>query len=297
MAKLLKPLLTLLRLHKRSPNLPKALASATRINPPPTQDETTSTALQRLMPAAAGDGLWKCCNAHEQELVHWSGAHPFKFLKCERCEHVFCRECCTTEVLRVAKGSGRVYGGNGDGNGERVGNNGQGKMDGVVCYGQVCSGCGLTHRARRGREGGATLSYDGVVCACGRVPDEGWVVFRIGSIEAYRRNPHEAFSELLLQRAEGSVLQQDEGRSGSESSSGYLLPAWMRNCSPLAPQRSGASSSRSSLLPRRSPGRGAPVAAYDEVSARGPLDGRTPSVEATVNNSRRIIMEFPPDLG
>lgn len=76
------------------------------------------------------DGLWLCCCGTENGLVHWTGAFPFKYLKCGECEHVLCRKCLTTDVLTPWK----------EGMKEKVDDNG-------LRLARVCPSCGLSHRA------------------------------------------------------------------------------------------------------------------------------------------------------
>lgn len=72
-----------------------------------------------------------------------------------------------------------------------------------------------------------TLSFNGTLCACGKLADETWVRFKIGPIYEYRRDPHNAFAALSLQRAESSVLMQvDDGeRSAGSSATSLVLGA------------------------------------------------------------------------
>jgi hypothetical protein len=45
------------------------------------------------------DGLWVCHCGHENQLVHLTGAHPFHYLTCGRCEHILYQLCQTSEIL------------------------------------------------------------------------------------------------------------------------------------------------------------------------------------------------------
>jgi hypothetical protein len=207
-----QPLATLANKAKRPrrKTLTAALSEAQRINPPPSSDaheDCTNKFRQLVRYKADGDGLWKCCHGHEQELIHWSGAHPFKHLTCNRCDHILCEQCCTTDVIVVV----------------------QAEQDGtlplflpvgdVIHFGQVCPFCGLSHRAVLA-ENSSTLSFNNVECECtfGYSSYNSWLKFRIGSIEGYRRNPHDAFAELSWQRAEKSVYVHRRGSGSSELS-------------------------------------------------------------------------------
>lgn len=258
---LFAPILTLIlrakSLHWRHPKtLARQLSAAKRINPPPSavqedQDYCHPTEGQRiasLIPPVEGDGLWKCCNAHEQELIHWSGRHPFKYLKCIRCQHVLCENCCTTAVLsRIT-----WY----DINTMRIVEASK-TRDGVF-FGQICPSCGLTHRARiiktvidtHANDTVPALSFDETLCACGSLADETWIKFKIGPIYEYRRDPHNAFAALSLQRAESSVLMQVDGVDRSASSSAVSLVPRDRDwsTSPVEERDGDASASSVSLV-------------------------------------------------
>ncbi|KAH6612552.1 hypothetical protein C7974DRAFT_323133, partial [Boeremia exigua] len=76
------------------------------------------------------DGLWLCCCGAENELVHWTGLHPFKYLKCEKCGHVLCGNCETTHILTLWEQDPRVV-----------------VHGSELRMAQVCPSCGLSHRA------------------------------------------------------------------------------------------------------------------------------------------------------
>lgn len=190
--------------------------------------------LRHILDEINGDGLWKCCRGHEQELIHWKGSHPFKRLRCNSCDHILCPHCETTTVLTCLEG-GRVLPDKCHG------------VSGLVSYGQLCPSCGLTHRARRIqsttprattlrkdtdddekvttkvtnnrtlrgttiRATTTTTVFDNVLCVCGRLADPTWLRFWIGPIYEYRGNPHDAFAHLSRQRAESSIRRHRERR-------------------------------------------------------------------------------------
>lgn len=45
------------------------------------------------------DGIWLCCNGHENGLIHWKGPHPFEHLQCKQCDHIICGKCCSADIL------------------------------------------------------------------------------------------------------------------------------------------------------------------------------------------------------
>ena len=208
----MNPFRSLLQTH-RTHRLTTTLSKATRVNPPPKDTEldrtdyvdytdTKRNRLFLLLHDSSGDGLWKCCNGHEQELVHWSGPHPFKHLSCIRCDHILCVHCCTTSILGVvhANTDGLIPLPSSD---ERANH--------LIHYGQVCPTCGLSHRAQlrvNTKAPGAhasAISFHDVLCPCGCLSDKRWMQFKIGSVAEYRRDPLGASAELTRMRAERSV--------------------------------------------------------------------------------------------
>ena len=204
-------------------SLARKLDAVERVNPAPrfsVEGEFTDYTergrdylyLHHILDKIDGDGLWKCCRGHEQELIHWKGDHPFKRLKCNSCEHILCHRCESTTVLtRLKRGlvlPDKCH-----------------ETSGLVSYGQICPSCGLTHRARsvQATRDNATndsvsdMTFDNFLCVCGRLSDNTWLRFWIGPIYEYRRNPHEAFASLSRQRAESSVRRHRERSTRRES--------------------------------------------------------------------------------
>ncbi|KAF1845796.1 uncharacterized protein K460DRAFT_115288 [Cucurbitaria berberidis CBS 394.84] len=197
-------------------SLARKLDAADRAHPPPRfsiegdyeyidYTETSRDYLHHLLDKIDGDGLWKCCRGHEQELIHWKGEHPFKRLRCNTCEHILCHRCESTTVLTRMEG-------------DTVLPYEYHEVSGPISYGQICSNCGLTHRARgvqitvdtAANERVSNMTFANVVCVCGHRADNTWLHFWIGPIYEYRRNPHDAFASLSRQRAESSVRRQQE---------------------------------------------------------------------------------------
>jgi hypothetical protein len=185
--------------RRKSPARP---SSPQRINPPPREDiEYADPIWHRLLPKPKGDGLWKCCNGHEAELIHYTGRHPFKHLTCHRFKHILCGECCTTHVIKPLhtnrnKATGPI-------------STPKSTTHSLVPFGQVCPECGLSHRAQ---VVGDALDFDSLLCACGGMYDSTWLRFHIGSIDEYRRNPHASFAQLSCLRGERSVSMDQSSR-------------------------------------------------------------------------------------
>lgn len=136
--------------------------------------------------AEVGDGIWLCCHCrHENILRHYCGAFPFQYLRCARCTRTLCSDCHSSEII-----SPLPYG--------------------MICapprranqeirYFQVCTTCGLSHRAEME---GTTLDFYGVTCAgCGASSYGDWPRYHIGTNEPYRADPNVSFARLIEQRA------------------------------------------------------------------------------------------------
>ncbi|KAF2854745.1 hypothetical protein T440DRAFT_464893 [Plenodomus tracheiphilus IPT5] len=114
---------------------------------------------------STADGLWICsrCKA-ENNLVHVKGAYPFQYLICRSCEHVYCNDCISSEVL-IPSPTPRIAHTHPD----------------TRC-GYICTACGLTHRAATSKTRGR--------CACGALPNPSWIPFSIGHPHNYRSDPN-----------------------------------------------------------------------------------------------------------
>jgi hypothetical protein len=141
------------------------------------------------------DGVWICCRGHENTLVHLTGPHPFKHLKCRFCEHVICPKDSTSEILTPISSmtmepfQGRFTA--------------QKKapeypwLSREPRYCLVCRSCGLTHR---GTIVSSRIEFRTAPCVCGQEPDEEGMYFFIGSGEEYRRDPQGKTVEVTLNR-------------------------------------------------------------------------------------------------
>lgn len=164
-----------------------------------------------------GDGLWICGHCrHENILRHWKGPHPFKFVCCNRCNRKISSDCYTTEILTPwANGLIHAFP-------PRPGHE--------VRYCQVCTTCGLSHRAEMV---GMTLDFHGVSCdGCSSSSwGEDWLRFHMGSIEPYRRDPDASFVKLIDARVEHAqkvaFCRLSESDSYSSYSPSFCGPAWM----------------------------------------------------------------------
>ncbi|OAL06742.1 hypothetical protein IQ06DRAFT_3140 [Phaeosphaeriaceae sp. SRC1lsM3a] len=140
--------------------------------------------------ADIGDGMWICCHCrHENILRHWKGPFPFKYLRCDRCDRQVCHTCHSSEILTpwpFGMISARPP-----------------PFGCQVRYCQICTKCGLGHRAEMV---GSTLDFYGVTCAgCGTSSYGDWPRYYIGSVEPYRRDPDSSFVKLLVARADDAA--------------------------------------------------------------------------------------------
>jgi hypothetical protein len=134
------------------------------------------------------DGVWLCCNdncKNENRVKYYRGTHPFKYLVCRRCNHIFCSECSSSEILTP--------------------------MDSItmepfeesfaipaaqVPYFRLCGGCGLTHR------GALNVGYldFSSCCTCGKdiTKKDAYLDFFIGSNGEYQGDPEGVIVKLKL---------------------------------------------------------------------------------------------------
>jgi hypothetical protein len=169
--------------RKSSSQLQKDLAHAVRAEAPPPPAIWTSHPYKNLLLSDngltnVGDGVFICssCRA-ENILIHFKGDHPFKYLRCRVCEHVFCAKCPSSRILQAAVVR---------------------SLRGCELQaGCLCPRCGLSHRAVLRRDG---LSFD-VNCPCGNMYDSSWVRFSIGGAVDYRRDPLACANKLKLRKS------------------------------------------------------------------------------------------------
>ncbi|KAF1920117.1 hypothetical protein BDU57DRAFT_403708, partial [Ampelomyces quisqualis] len=139
----------------------------------------------RILQATHGnemeDGVFSCCCGAENPLIHYRGSHPFRTLRCRRCHHIFCSACTATQVLTPLPGFQISVG--------RV------KPSTAAHCGQICSSCGLTHRATRKFNGSISLPS---TCLCGATSSREWLLFGIGSPDRYRYDPNAAFVQMKV---------------------------------------------------------------------------------------------------
>jgi hypothetical protein len=134
-----------------------------------------------------GDGLWLCCCGHENTLVHYRGAFPFRYLRCGRCSHILCSKCHTTDILT---------------------HDPSGVMKAPVCfslttgddvrYCRVCRTCGLSHRAEI--YGGKFIDLSRTLCRCGHPSDGVQTHYYIGTVNGWRCDPAGNIEALIEQR-------------------------------------------------------------------------------------------------
>lgn len=137
------------------------------------------------------DGIWACCCKHENDLVHYTGMFPFKYLTCGYCEHTICSDCRTSETLTSLDGVSDSI----------VAKLMPVSKDEVRGY-TVCPDCGLSYRF--GKKKGQF--YVPGKCYCGYERNSEWPMFYMGSVMEYRRDPptaqHNAKQELIKRKTE-----------------------------------------------------------------------------------------------
>lgn len=129
------------------------------------------------------DGAFACCCGHENLLVHYKGKHPFHHLRCGSCDHIFCSKCTATEILVVLPKS--------------IDPTGPVKPEVADKYGQICSACGLTHRATQKFDGSVGLPS---TCSCGAKSTGDWLRFGMASPDRYKYDPNQAYVQMTVQR-------------------------------------------------------------------------------------------------
>jgi hypothetical protein len=127
------------------------------------------------------DGMHICCCGAENSIVHFTGAHPFKFLNCRVCNHTYCNKCISSEILTQIKVTKLPAF--------------QATLTTASHLGQICADCGLTHRGVDKH----------VRCPCGTQSDADWITFAILSPDKYKYDPNAAFVRLKLGRATTAV--------------------------------------------------------------------------------------------
>ena len=139
-------------------------------------DQETPNITRRNHGMNVADGAFLCKCGTENTLIHFRGAHPFKHLTCRACGLVFSKRFACSDILQIGvKDLSR-------------------HPNGELRIGQLCPGCGLTHRAFMKN---GTVSLD-TMCVCGSLADESWLHFSIGSPMDYWRNPVTFPQELKI---------------------------------------------------------------------------------------------------
>ncbi|CAO2649028.1 Nn.00g099770.m01.CDS01 [Neocucurbitaria sp. VM-36] len=134
-----------------------------------------------------GDGLWVCCCGHENRLVHYRGAFPFKYLNCGRCDHILCPDCRTTEILTPVRAKIMLV--------EVEQQSHQQNEEVRFC--RLCRSCGLSHRASMD---GCHVNFRDVTCPCGKPAITDGSYFYIGDVDAWRCDPAGRAVEMNLER-------------------------------------------------------------------------------------------------
>lgn len=163
------------------------------------------------------DGLWLCCCGANNELIHWTGPFFFKHLKCEKCGHVLCRNCDTTQILTPWDENPKVAS---DHNGLRLA--------------QVCPSCGLSHPAcvfQDNTRGWAPIE----ACYCGERSDSNWLQYTMKSPGMYKVNPRKVAQDMNNARLE---QPQSSGKYDSaQQAPAQYVPSRIEHRVPLSQRR------------------------------------------------------------
>lgn len=125
---------------------------------------------------------WSCCSGHKNPVPYNDGDWPCERLKCG-CGHVICHKCRSAGALQIMHT-------------DPVAIYNQLKHplpEGAVLYGQVCPGCGLSHRAKRlkvlDRHAYRLPAHKDffldfkMSCICGLKSEWDWVRFKVCPIQ------------------------------------------------------------------------------------------------------------------
>jgi hypothetical protein len=170
--------------------LDRTLASARRAELPLDPNFREGHKYENLLNVTHGpqieDVIYICCCGAKNTISHFTGAHPFKFLKCRVCDQTFCNNCVSSEILTLIKvPSLPAF---------------QATLTTASHLGQICADCGLTHR-----------SVDkNVRCPCETQSNANWITFAILSGDKYKYDPNAAFVKLKLGRAMTAVEQRTQ---------------------------------------------------------------------------------------
>ncbi|KAF2242507.1 hypothetical protein BU26DRAFT_524126 [Trematosphaeria pertusa] len=166
--------------------------------PVPRKHHMTPRKLERYLdtarrieePKSRGDGLWICSCEYENTVTHYEGFFPFKYLQCGSCKKQLCEVYRdSTEIftpLHPRALANLIW---------------VGKPD-LAPYFQVCTGCGLSHRAE---VRGDRVEFDDMLCPCGEVSSSKWKRFHIGDAKRYRKDPFGSSAKLYMKRVEKRV--------------------------------------------------------------------------------------------
>jgi hypothetical protein len=160
-----------------------------------------------------GDGCHLCCLCGtETGLVHFEGAHPLKRVVCRRCDHPYCKNCDSSEIMTQVPQAYLLL--QGQKSGEHSAN-----------VGQVCPDCGLTHRTTLRKDGVMNLS---VRCPCGATSSDAWPAFYICPPDRYRFDPNAAAVELRVRRATKKVAAMSRANSRPAATPDPSPPSYER---------------------------------------------------------------------
>jgi len=137
--------------------------------------------------------------------MHYTGAHPFKVLTCDSCNHILCGEDCLTTAIMTPVKSVVM---------EVFHERASSSTTPEVPYCRVCRNCGLSHRATRSNGlQYSMLDFAPILCSCGRLAHVDKASYHIGSVHEYRQDPERYAVELRLERlhAKSDKLMKGQG--------------------------------------------------------------------------------------
>jgi hypothetical protein len=180
----------------------KDLASAPRAELPQDPILWNDHEYPRLQEATlgrdVGDGCHLCCLCGtENGLVHFGGDYPLKHVVCRMCNHVYCKDCDSSEIMTQVPQAYLLL-------------QGQKSAEHNNSVGQVCPNCGLTHRTTLRKDGSMNL---GVCCPCGASSGDSWVAFYICPPDRFRFDPNAAAVELRVRRTSKKVAEMSRANS------------------------------------------------------------------------------------
>jgi hypothetical protein len=126
------------------------------------------------------DGVLLCSSGHETNLVHYEGAHPLGRVSCRVCDLGYSSDTFLSTAILSPVSMANYH--------KMADPNPSIK----ALYGRICAVCSLSHRAN---------SYGfNHECSCSVLPSHKDVIFHLGSVQSFRKEPNEVVGELRNRR-------------------------------------------------------------------------------------------------